>query len=172
MTEQRNTGTGAEFPVRDLVRQVAEDLAPEELRVLAALDGVSDAEAVRRLSGAPGRDQRLGFGVGEAVALLSTVAWIGLDEAVRQIAAETLKEAARPALRWWRFSRRRQTESSVVVPVLSAEQLKVVDRCVLDAAQDMGLPPDEGTRIADSVVRRLVIGPDAAPKGALPDAGD
>lgn len=172
MTEQQNTGTGAEYPVRALVRQVAEDLAPEELRVLAALDGISDAEAVRRLAASPGRDERLGFGVGEAVALISAVAWIGLDEAVRQIVAGTLKKAVRPALRWWRLPRRRQTVSSVIVPVLSAEQLKLVDRCVLDAAQTAGLPPEQGSRIADNVVRRLVIGPGPAQQAALPDAHD
>jgi hypothetical protein len=167
MTEQLR-GTAAEFPVRDLVRQVTEDLAPEESRVLAALDGFGDAEALCRLTARPGRDQRLGFGLDEAVALTSAVAWIGADEAVRRIVDATADKAIRGRRRWWPFSRRKP-EPPAVVPALSAEQLGVVERCVREAARAAGLSADRGSRIADGVVRRLVIGPEKPAATTAPD---
>jgi hypothetical protein len=154
------SGTAAQFPVRELVRQVTSDLAPEELRVLAALDGLSDAEALRRLTARPGRDQRLGFGLDEAVALTSAIAWIGVGEAVRQIVDATAGKAVRARRRWWPLSRRRKAEPPAVVPALSAEQLGLVERCVREAAHAAGLSSDRGGRIADGVIRRLATGPD------------
>lgn len=169
MTEQLR-GTAAEFPVRDLVRQVTGDLAPEESRVLAALDGFGDAEALRRLTARPGRDQRLGFGLDEAVALTSAVAWIGVDEALRRIVDSTADKAVRAYRRGWPFSRRRKPEPPAVVPALSAEQLGLVERCVREAAHAAGLSEDRGGRIADGVIRRLVIGPEKPAADAPPDA--
>lgn len=158
MTEQPG-GTAAEFLVRDLIRQVTGDLAPEESRVLAALDGLGDTEALRRLTAKPGRDQRLGFGLDEAVALTSAVAWVGVNEAVRRIVDATADKAARGRRRWWPFSRRKP-QLPAVVPALSTEQLGLVERCVREAAHAAGLSADRGGRIADGVVRRLVIGPE------------
>ena len=107
--------------MRDLIRQVTEDLAPEESRVLAALDGFGDAEALRRLTAGPGRDQRLGFGLDEAVALTSAIAWVGVDEAVRRIVDATADKAVRERRRWRPFSRRRKPEpAAAAVPALSA----------------------------------------------------
>jgi hypothetical protein len=162
--EQVN-GTEAEYPVRDLVRQLAAELAPEECRVLAAVDGLSDAEALRQLTGRPGRDQRLGFGLDEAVALTSVVAWTGVNEAVRQLTDEAI--AARR--RWWPLSRRRKPEPPAVVPPLRADQLVLVERCVREAAHAAGLSADRGGRIADGVIRRLATGP-GKPAAATPPA--
>jgi hypothetical protein len=154
-----HAGTSAEFPVRDLVRQVTADLAPEEIRALAALDGLSDAEALRQLAASPGRDQRLGFGVGEALALTSAVTWIGVDEAVRQIVDAATKAAGRARHRWWPFSRRRKPAAASVLPPLSTEQLRMVHESVLKSAEGSGLSADRGSRIADAVIRQLVLGP-------------
>jgi hypothetical protein len=156
--------TTTEFPVRDLVRQVTEDLAPEESRVLAALDRFGDAEAIRRLTARPGRDQRLGFGLGEAMTMTSAITWIGVNEAVRRIVDATADKAVRARRRWWPFARRRKAEPARVVPALSKEQLGLVERCVLDTAHTAGLSSDRGSRIADGVIRRLVTGPEKAPK--------
>jgi hypothetical protein len=169
VTEQTN-GTAVEFPVRDLVRQVTDDLAPEESRVLAALDRFGDAEAMRRLTVRPGRDQRLGFGLDEAVALTSAIAWIGVDEAVRQIVDATADKAVHSRRRWWPFSRQRRPEPAAAVPALSAEQLKLVEHCVHEAAHAAGLSADRGGRIADGVIRQLVIGPEKTTKAASPEA--
>jgi hypothetical protein len=169
VTEQMK-GTAGSFPVRDLVRQVTEDLAPDELRVLAALDGFSDTEAMRRLTARPGRDQRLGFGLDEAVALTSAVTWVGVNEAVKRIVDATADKAARTRHRWWPFSRRRAAEPAAVVPALSTEQLGLVQRCVVEAAHAAGLSSDRGDRIADGVIRRLVIGHEGPAKAAPPDA--
>ena len=159
-------GTEAKLPVRDLVRQVTEDLAPEESRVLAALDGLSDAEALRQLTARTGRDQRLGFGLDEAVALTSVIAWTGVNEAVRQLA----DEAVQARRRWWPFSRRRKPEPPAVVPALSAEQLTLVERCVRESAHAAGLSADRGGRIADGVIRRLATGPGKPARATPPDA--
>lgn len=168
MTEQMS-GTDVEFPVRDLVRQVTEELAPEESRVLAALEEFDDAEALRRLTAKPGRDERLGFGLAEAIALSSAVAWIGVDQAVRRIVDATADEAARTRRRWWPFSRRRKAAPATVVPVLNTEQLRLVDCCVLEAAKAAGLSKARGRIIADGVVRRLVTGPGTSPAIGSPD---
>jgi hypothetical protein len=168
MAEQEN-GTAVVIPLRDLVRQVTEDLAPEESRVLAALDGFDDSEVRRRLAAGSGRDQRLGFGLEEAAALISAVVWIGVDQAVRRIVDATADKAGHARHSWWPFSRQSKAEPAVVVPALSVEQLGVVERCVLEAAHAAGLSSDRGARIADSTIRRLVVGPEKPAKES-PDA--
>lgn len=158
MTE-RPEKTPAKFGMRDLIGQVAQDIAPEETRVLAALDDLSDDEALRRLVGNSGRDQRLGFGVGEAVMLSTAVAWIGVDQAVRRITDVTTRKALRAGRRLWPFSRQRGAEPVTEVPVLTREELNLVEECVLNAARDAKLPEERGRRIADGVIARLVTGP-------------
>lgn len=155
------TGPSVEFPVRDLVKQVAADLAPEEVRALAALDDLSDSEALRQLTARSERDERLGFGVGAALALTATVAWIGVDEAVRQIVKAATRSAGRSWHWWWPFSRREKPGEVTVIPPLTTEQLRLVHECVRKAAETSKLPTDRGSRIADSVVTRLVLGPQA-----------
>jgi hypothetical protein len=160
VTDQAS-GTAAAVPVRDLVRRVTEVLAPEEAPVLAALDGLSDAEALRRLTARPGRDQRLGFGLGEAVALTSAIAWIGVDEAVRRIVGAAADKAIRTRRRRWPFSLRRPpAPAAAVVPALSSAQLQLVGQCVREAAHAAGLSADRGGRIADGVIAQLAAGPE------------
>lgn len=155
------TGPSVEYPVRDLVRQVTADLAPEEIRALSALDGLSDAEALQYLTAAPGRDERLGFGLGAALALTAAIAWIGVDEAVRQ----TVKAAARSRRWWWPRFRRQKRGTVTVIPPLSTEQLRLVHECVLKAAETSKLPADRCSRIADGVVTRLILGPEGPETG-------
>ncbi len=73
------------FTVRQVVRDVVVLTAPEEAPLLEALDREpDDGRVVRVLSRRPRRGEPLGFGLEQAVPLLTPVVWLSLDEAVRR----------------------------------------------------------------------------------------
>lgn len=151
--------------LRELATDVTMTLAPEESAILAAYDGYDDAEVLRLLTTAPRKDQRLGFGLDAAEALVSAVVWIGVDEAVRRITDAVADRAGHARPRWWPFRRRRgQAVRTVEVPALTGEQLRIVEGCVLDAARAAGLKQERASRVADGVVKRLAVGPEAPPE--------
>ncbi|MFD5121196.1 hypothetical protein [Streptomyces sp. NPDC058385] len=58
--------------MRDVVRDVVVQVAPDEIVLVEGLLLLDDASAVRRLSGR-GRQEPLGFGLAEAAALVTPV---------------------------------------------------------------------------------------------------
>lgn len=161
---------GPRVRVRDVVRDVVAELAPEELPLVAGVAGFDDATVVRRLGGRRRRSDTLGFGFGEVAALVTPVVWLALNQAAQQLVGTAVDSGvgrARAALR--RLSRR--PAEAVTVPPLSREQLALVRQSVLTTAARHGLEEERATRIADAVLTRLVLaGPeDPGPEPAGPD---
>lgn len=158
--------------VRDVVRDVVTEVAPEELPLLAGLAGFDDATAVRRLAGEVRRREPLGFGLGEAAALVTPVVWLAVDQATQQIVGTWVQKGVTRTGIALRRVFRRSSPPPVVIPALTREQLAVVRRSVLAMAVQRGLEPERAAVIADAVVTRLVLDepePEAAAVAEAPD---
>ncbi|HEX5406375.1 MAG TPA: hypothetical protein VFX16_29220 [Pseudonocardiaceae bacterium] len=156
--------------VRDVVRVVVGEIAPEELPLVDGLAQFGDATAVRRLSRQGGRREPLGFGFDEATALVTPVVWLAVDQAARRLggaAADGAVTGAKSVL-----GRIRGRTTPVVVPALSSDQLAVVHREILRVAADRGLGEKRALMIADAVVARLTLGANdpAGPADGVPPA--
>ena len=161
--------------VRDVVRDVVAEVSPDELPVVTGLAQLDEAVALRRMARRKTRQDPLGFGLDQAVALVTPVVWLAVSEAARQLGGDVgggvaawVKAAARKVLR-----RRAAPE---VVPPLTREQAVVVRQLVLEMAAQRGLSKQRASVIADAVAARLpgwdVSSGPAGPgdlRGAMPE---
>ena len=150
-------GTGA-LTVREVVRDVVAEVAPEELPVLAGLRRLDDDEALRRLTRRRRPREPLGFGLETVAVLAAAVAWVAVSESVKRMvqpAADGLSRRMGARLR--RLFRRRSAPT--VVPKLTREQLADVRQRVLEVAEQNGFDPERAVVLADRVVARLALGP-------------
>lgn len=155
--------------VRDVVRDVVAEVAPEEQPLVAGLLRFDDATVVRRLSGRGRRHEPLGFGLGEVAALVTPVVWLAVNQTAQRVVGAALDGAAgraRGALR--RLSRR--PPETVTVPPLSREQLAMVRQLVLEVAAELHLDEERARAVADAVVARLALaGPESGGRGGPAD---
>lgn len=145
-------------PVRDLVRSVVAELAPDELPLVEGLCRFDDATVVRRLSRRGGRREPLGFGLGEVAALVTPVVWLVLDGVAQQTAETTatrITEGMTAMMR--RLLPGRRPVRAVRMEPLTREQLVTVRAHVLAASEQRGLARARAEGIADAVVARLVL---------------
>jgi hypothetical protein len=155
--------------VRDVVRDIVAETAPDELVLIAALDRVDDSRAVRLLSDRKRSREPLGFGLDQAVAMVTPIVWIALNEAVKQStekAVDGVTDRLRRAV--WRSLRRNRTRSQTV-GALTRDQLGVVHRMVAERATEAGLGHERAAVLADRVVARLLL---ALPAQSPPDTRD
>jgi len=143
-------------PVRDVVREVVIESAPDELPLLEGLLELDDATVVRRLDGHGQRREPLGFGMGEIAVLVTPVVWLALDQAARRIGDVAMERASRESAGVLRRLLRR-SRPPVVVPPLTREQLAEVKRLVLTTAEQRGLAAAQASEIANAVVTGLVL---------------
>ncbi|MFG3406927.1 hypothetical protein [Streptomyces sp. NPDC048142] len=143
--------------VRDLVRDVVTEVAPEELPLIAGLAGFDDARAVRRLGGRDRRREPLGFGLGEVAALVTPVVWLAVDQAAQRIVGTWVDNGIARTGGALRRLFRRPAPEPVTIPPLTREQLLIVRESVLTMAAQRGLESERATVIADAVVTRLVL---------------
>ncbi|MCO5974298.1 hypothetical protein [Actinoallomurus soli] len=134
--------------VRDVVREVVTEVAPQELPVAEALEAFDDDTIVRRLSHPGRRREPLGFGLGELVVTVTPVLWIVLDELIRKITGQVGKRLSGR----WRRKRPPRT-----IPPLSRAQLELVRRRVLELAPARGVEARQAEALADSLVAHLVL---------------
>ncbi|MEV0598782.1 hypothetical protein AB0I82_05670 [Streptomyces sp. NPDC050315] len=153
--------------MRDVVRDVVADIAPEELPLVDGLAVLDDTVAVRRLSRRRGSREPLGFGLGEVFTLVTPVVWLVLDHVANRAVGTAVDGMTNRARTLWRTTFRRQSEP-VTVPPLSREQLAEVRQRVLETAVQRGLPEERATAIADAVVARLVLTDDGDEPGLEP----
>jgi hypothetical protein len=148
--------------VREIVRAVVLEWAPEEVPLLDIIDSEpDDGRVTRALAGRSRRRDPLGFGLDQVVPLITPIIWIVVDQAVRQATdAGTggVRHHARRLL--GRLRPRRGTRRSVrrTVPALSTAQLAGIRSQVRDQALKVGVEPSRAETIADSVVAQLILG--------------
>lgn len=139
---------------REVVRDVIADTAPGELVLLDGMRSLSDrhvTDVMRRRGGGP---DTLGFGVTDALVLVTPVVWLVVDEVVRHgVGAATDSALARLRGPLRRLLRR--SDDSETVPALTAPQLEAVHARVLELAADAGMERENSRFLADAVVSRL-----------------
>jgi hypothetical protein len=164
------TAVTAGIKVRNVVRDVIAQVAPDELPLVTEMGRFDDAVVVRRLGGRGRRRRPLAFGLEPVAALATPVVWLALDQVAQRIAGYAVDGAAewvRATLR--KVFRRRATPTAI--PPLSREQLGQVRQLVLEMAVQRGLGERRALVIADAVVARLVLAPSEDP-GQEPPDGD
>ncbi|MDI2125022.1 hypothetical protein [Yinghuangia seranimata] len=141
----------------DVVRDVAAEVAPHELPLLSGLQGFGHAEIGRRLTHRGRRDDPLGFGLGEAVVLVSPIVWLVVQQVADRIAESAVDGVRSRGSAVWRRWRRRP-EPAPGLPEFSAEALREVRAGVVEKATQAGMAEAPAQQLADSVVDHLVRG--------------
>lgn len=145
--------------VRDLVRHVVDEVAPEELVLLNGLLEFNDDEVGRTLAGAAKRDEPLGFGLETVVALVTPVLWAALSEAARHAFTTAIDSAAdkatREVRRFWR--RRQSVQSDLTLPPLTDEQITELVSVIREKCVTAGIDPARAAAVADRVAARLAL---------------
>ncbi|MFE6155838.1 hypothetical protein [Streptomyces sp. NPDC057889] len=160
--------------MRQVVRDVVAEVAPEELPLLDGVLGPLDDAGVQRALTRRSRGREpLGFGLETVVALVVPVVWGALAEVARQ----TLQGAAQSGIarlkrRWGRSA---ADTGPLTLPPLDREQILHVRRTVLTRCAAAGMDAARAATVADSVAARLSLGelPDASETGpeTQPEAG-
>ncbi|GAA4661186.1 MULTISPECIES: hypothetical protein [Amycolatopsis] len=142
--------------VRDLVRDVVTEVAPEELPVVEGLLQFDDDTVVRRLRRGNRLREPLGFGLGEIATLVTPALWLVLDEAGRRFAGAAVESAGKRLRAACRALLRRRSKP-VTVPLLTREQVADVRHRVLESAVRNGLTRPDAVALADAVAARLFL---------------
>ncbi|MGV9245423.1 hypothetical protein [Streptomyces sp. NPDC003710] len=150
--------------MRDLVREIVADVAPEELPLVEGLRQSDDESVVRRLSGRNRSREPLGFGLDEVTALVFPVVWLALDEAARKGVDAAVGSAGRGSRTLLRRLLRRPPAAGVM-PALTAEQLDAVQRRVQELAASSGMEEGAAVVLAERVVARLALPPQEERRG-------
>ncbi|GIH59460.1 hypothetical protein [Microbispora siamensis] len=154
MTDDMGTGrvnTAGRYQLRDIVRYVITDVAPEELPYLDGLCRFDDKTILRRLKRGDRSDEPLGFGLGDIVTLLTPIVWLALEETARRAADAAVDGAVRRGRAGLRRILHRPKEP-LTLPPLTPEQLADLRRRVLEVGMRHGLDLPAAERIADAVV--------------------
>jgi hypothetical protein len=135
-----------------LARLFIERVAPEELPLFPDISG--DYLANRAVRSKP-RDDVLGFGTPEAVALLTPAAFAVAAEVLRYCAAHMPEKTAE----WLRLpGGHEHGEDSRQTPNFTREQLAEIRRVVLDEARKLKLDQSKALALANGVVVQLSLG--------------
>lgn len=163
---QQDGRTGNEpLLVRDVVRDIVADLAPDEIVLVDTLRRFDDATVLRRLTSARGSRDLLGFGLTEATALITPFVWLAIDQVVRatiDAGAEQVGTGVRGWLRGRLRGRLRRAAPPRPMPSLTPQQLRAVRSRVYDLAVAADHPPEAAAVLADRVVARLALRTDSS----------
>lgn len=168
--EIRQVNTEGRYQIRNIVRYVIADVAPEELPYLDGLCRFDDKTILRRLKRGDRSDEPLGFGLGDLVTLLTPILWLALEETARRAADAAVDGAVRQGKAGLRRILKRRKEP-MTVPPLTPEQLADLRRRVIEVGARHGLELPAAERLADALVVRLVL-PDGDRPAFGPARGD
>ncbi|GAB2847317.1 hypothetical protein [Lentzea nigeriaca] len=138
--------------VADVVRDVVEKLAPDEMPAVNALAALKPAVAARRLERARTARDPLGFGLGDLLVTITPVVWITVEHFAGRLgdtAAEKIADRLRKLFRRKAIPRR---------VALTPEQMAELREKVLETGARQGLTPEQCAQIADAIIARLALG--------------
>ncbi|SHF56571.1 hypothetical protein [Streptoalloteichus hindustanus] len=148
------TSQGERAGVADVVRDVVARVAPEEIPIVDGLDALGADTAARHWAKAGARREPLGFGLGDAVVVVTPIVWWAVEHVAGRLAESATDGVVSRARRLFR---RRKAIPRVVDLPLTPEQLAEVRRKALEAGARQGLPPERSEEIADAIVARLAL---------------
>jgi hypothetical protein len=145
----------ADAGLREVARDIIAQRAAEETALLDGFADLSDDQITRIMrNGAKQHNGPLGFGLPEAVALITPVVWLVLTDLAQKaagVAADRAVSRVRALLR--RLLRRPQPRRRI--PALTAEQLRLVHAQALARARAASLEEAAAQALADAIVSRL-----------------
>lgn len=159
MPEAANDQLAAEIS-RDLVSL----LAPEELPIFKATSKEYFTHPQKVLKGQQGKDDMLGFGLGDAVPFMTPVVLAIMTEVVnfvwervKEVAKQETESAIANTIKRM-FKKGEANPDSETQPFqLSQEHIQRLHQLILGKAGQLKLTEDKALRLADSVVGKLTI---------------
>ncbi|MFE5325468.1 hypothetical protein ACFRCG_03480 [Embleya sp. NPDC056575] len=142
--------------VRDLVREVIAERAPQELPLVDSLRTLDDDQVIRTLTRRRQGREPLGFGFAELAVVLTPVVWVVLDQVARRtVDAATDGAIARGRTRVRKLLGRDPVPPPREFPELTPSELDLLRRHILERAAERGIGRREAEALADSVVARI-----------------
>ena len=151
-------GSAGGRAVRDIVHSVIDSQAGRELPYFTRLARTGDSWVLWRLRHRRGRDEPLGFGLGEMATLITPVVWISLNESARKFgsaAGDGMFAGLRALVR--RLLRRKPRLATV--PPLTDEQRERVRDAVRQELLNRKFREQRAVDIANAVFHELSVSP-------------
>jgi hypothetical protein len=152
--------SGSQVPqvatIANVVRDVVGLCAVEELPLVEWLATLEPNAALRRLRARTRRSEQLGFGLGEAVVLVTPILWLVLESFAGDLASAASEQTRTGLAAWWRKRRGKNRPSTL--PLMTAEQLQALRAAVIAEAVEKGLPSERAEVIADALISRIARG--------------
>jgi hypothetical protein len=151
------SSTGARA-IRDIVRSVIDSKASQELPYLTRLARTGDSWVLWRLRHRRGRDEPLGFGLGEMATLITPMVWLTLNEAAKKFgsaAGDGLFAGVRALFR--RLLRRKPRLATV--PPLTEEQRERIRDAIRQELLKRKIGEQRATDLANAVFHELSVTP-------------
>lgn len=151
--------------IAELAREEVARLAPQELPLFRATSQAYFRDPDKGLLNQKVKDDMLGFGVGEAVTLLTPFILPVITAAVAFVAAEVKKHLQDEATatitdlvkRLFRRPGHAESTKKDTDISLTAEQLAGVRQAALEKALQLKMPQEQAVLLADSLVGRLAL---------------
>ena len=150
--------------IADLARDIVAQTAPQELPLFRATSAAYFKNPARALKSQAGKDEVLGFGVGEAVVMLTPSVLIIVNQVVAFVTSEVQKSVAEESsnllsdLVRQMFKKFRPEREQKTPPPLTPAQLANVHKLAYEEAGRLALPDAQAKLLADSIVGSLAIG--------------
>lgn len=147
----------ADTAVRDIVRAVLTSEATHELPYFSRLARFDDSWVVWRLGRDRGRDEPLGFGIGEIAPLVTPVIWIVVNEAAREFGSAAGGGMLAGLRALLRKILRRKPKAATVPPLTKAQLDQVYDTAKAELLK-AGLSQRRAEAVTDRLYRVLSEG--------------
>jgi len=153
--------------IADLARDIVAQTAPQELPLFRTMSAAYFKNPDKVLKGQSGKDEMLGFGVAEAVVMLTPSILAIMSQVVQFVMAEVQKSVATNTAdvindlvtRMFKKFRPADEKDHQNVPALTTEQLTRVRNLAYQEAHKLALPDAQAGLLADSIVGSLVVAP-------------
>lgn len=148
--------------IADLARDIVAKTAPQELPLFRATSAAYFKNPDKVLKSQAGKDEVLGFGVGEAVVMLTPSVLIIVNQVVAFVTSEVQKSVAEESsnmlsdLVKQMFKKFRPEREQNAPPPLTPTQLANVHKLAYEEANRLALSDAQAKLLADSIVGSLV----------------
>lgn len=143
--------------IRDIIREVVAEVAPDELPIVDGLAMIDHAHAVRQMRKRPRKQEHLGFGLGEVAVLVTPILWLALNEAAKQIVGDTVKMTGN-RLKAATIRIFGKAAGPATLPAMNEKQREALRQEVITSALEKGLPRERAYELADALISRIATG--------------
>ena len=160
----QESSLGSRPTLYEFVQAVVRDFAPEEMMLLAGLGQLDEVEIGSRFKRGSRRDDPLGFGMGEAVALVTPVVWTVVQEIATRI-GDTTADGLSSRVRALMRKKRRPGTPAAPLPHFGRAECDEVRRKVLELAMQGGMKKERAELLAYKVAAQLETADDGPRPG-------